>query len=301
MILRSTDVRGALKSRQRGFMLDPYRFSAAPPTGLLDAWTTNLIFAGGMNLLVGSYYGGNALRIRRSGDNAEDNFGFTPLGVWNAVAAAAFCVAGGGTQHGYVTTVYNQLGGSVHATQATPGSQMQIVASGSALSEIRGDGTDDLLTITSLGFSSSNAFTHYLRGWMNMPAAGGRFIDTPGEYNIAARDGTTGNIFLRSGGSFFRLVGGGHSSSTECRAFRFDGSAGSGDLGNRHWVGATEQTTGSPAGSSWSTQSAITSQTIYLGNRADLARSGSLYWRNYAVRRIADAPADIVTINGLLA
>jgi hypothetical protein len=31
MILRSTDVRGALKSRQRGFLLNPYRFGAASP------------------------------------------------------------------------------------------------------------------------------------------------------------------------------------------------------------------------------------------------------------------------------
>jgi hypothetical protein len=41
MILRSTDVRGALKSRQRGFVLDPYRYGAAPvfpTTNLVGYW-----------------------------------------------------------------------------------------------------------------------------------------------------------------------------------------------------------------------------------------------------------------------
>jgi hypothetical protein len=267
--------------------------------GLLDDWLTNTIWDGGLDRLVGPY-GGPALRIRRSGDNAESDFNLAGS-AWDSAAAAAWVVAGGGTQHGYVVTLYDQLGGSVHATQATTGRQPQIVSSGTPLSAIAWDGSDDLLTISGLSFSSTNSFTHFLRGWLNSTAGTGpRLIDTTSEYNMLFWDAAAPSISMKNGG-FFRPRGDGATSSTGCLAFRADGSAANGTDGNRLWRGASEVgTSGSTAGS-WSTPSAITTQTIYLGNRADAARASHLRLRNYALYRIAHAPADIVTINGLLA
>jgi hypothetical protein len=275
------------------------RSPAGGRLGLLDEWLTNTIWNGGLSQLVG-VYAGPYLRIRRSGDNAESDIGRSGTS-WDAAAAAAFCVAGGGTQHGYVVTLYDQLGGSVHATQATTGRQPQIVSSGVALSEIAFDGSDDLLTISGLSFSSTNSFTHYLRGWLNSQAGTGpRLIDTTSEYNMFFFDAAVPSLSTKNGG-FFRPRGDSGLSSTGCLAFRADGSAADGHAGNRMWRGASEVGTAGATAGSWSTPSAITTQTIYLGNRADAARASQLRLRNYALRRIADAPADIVTINGLLA
>ncbi len=70
------------------------------------------------------------VRVRRSGDNAEANFGVLASGLTNWVAATEFCVAGGGTQNGFIVTVYDQTGNNRHYTQSTPAAQPQIIAGG---------------------------------------------------------------------------------------------------------------------------------------------------------------------------
>lgn len=70
------------------------------------------------------------VRVRRSGDNAEANFGVLASGLTNWVAATEFCVAGGGTQNGFIVTVYDQTDNNRHYTQSTPAAQPQIIAGG---------------------------------------------------------------------------------------------------------------------------------------------------------------------------
>lgn len=81
-------------------------------------------------LLRGAYYGSPLVRVRRSGDNAETDFGATTLGVLDTASIVAFCIAGGGTQHGTLVRVYDQSGQNNHLVQTTPSDQLSIVTSG---------------------------------------------------------------------------------------------------------------------------------------------------------------------------
>jgi hypothetical protein len=109
-------------------------------------------------LLRGAYYGSPLVRVRRSGDSAEFDFGVTTAGVLDTSAIVAFCVAGGGTQHGLIVRIYDQSGQGNHLTQTTPSDQLSIVTSGVLLTTnsrvaFRGLSTD-FLTVP----SSTNTF-----------------------------------------------------------------------------------------------------------------------------------------------
>jgi hypothetical protein len=74
-------------------------------------------------------YTGNAIRVRRSSDNAEQNIGFDGSGNLDTTALTSFC---SGT-NGFVTTWYDQSGNANNAAQATASKQPQIVSSGSII------------------------------------------------------------------------------------------------------------------------------------------------------------------------
>ena len=96
-----------------------------------------------------SAYAGNCLRIRRSSDNTEQDFGFS-ADVVDAAGIASF--VGGGA--GYAVTWYDQGGNGFDATQSTAGSQPLFVASGiGGKPSLQFDGNDSLLT-ASIPYSS---------------------------------------------------------------------------------------------------------------------------------------------------
>lgn len=96
--------------------------SGAKP--LLDSYTA----AVGYSLRkLRTAYSGSAVRVRRSSDNAEQDIGFAS-GSLDTASLLSFCGAG----NGFVTTWYDQVG-STNATQATAGSQPQIVDAGSLI------------------------------------------------------------------------------------------------------------------------------------------------------------------------
>lgn len=97
-----------------------------PPPLILDTYGTNLYAAYSLRLLRNSYSGA-CVRVRRSSDNAEQDFGFVD-NVVDMASIISFCGAG----NGFVTTWYDQSGLSKNVTQATAGNQPQIVASGVA-------------------------------------------------------------------------------------------------------------------------------------------------------------------------
>jgi len=99
----------------------------APYVGLLDTYP-NAAAAYSVRLLK-SDYTGNAIRVRRSSDNTEQNIGFTALGNLDTTALTTFC---SGT-NGFVTTWYDQSGNGKNATQSTAANQPQIVSSGSVI------------------------------------------------------------------------------------------------------------------------------------------------------------------------
>jgi len=77
-------------------------------------------------------YNGNAIRVRRSSDNAETNIGFVS-GVLDTATLVSF--VGAGT--GYVTIWYNQSGNSVNLTQTNTALQPTIIKAG-VLNEVNG-------------------------------------------------------------------------------------------------------------------------------------------------------------------
>ena len=97
--------------------------------GLLDTYP-NAAAAYSVRKLRAAYTG-NAIRVRRSSDNAEQNIGFTALGNLDTTALTSFC---SGT-NGFVTTWYDQSGNANNCVQTTASNQAQIVSSGSVITQ----------------------------------------------------------------------------------------------------------------------------------------------------------------------
>lgn len=73
-------------------------------------------------------YTGNAIRVRRSSDNTEQNIGFVN-NVLDTASLLTFCGAG----NGFVTTWYDQSGNANNAIQTTAFNQPQIVSNGAMI------------------------------------------------------------------------------------------------------------------------------------------------------------------------
>ena len=109
-----------------------------PPASLLSAYSVRKVVPA---------YIGNALRVRRSSDNAEQDIGFSGDDL-DTTSLLSF--VGAGT--GFVTTWYDQKGGN-DAVQAGANNQPSIVSAGSLLVDSSGNPT--LLYVTRKFFSSA--------------------------------------------------------------------------------------------------------------------------------------------------
>jgi hypothetical protein len=74
-------------------------------------------------------YSGSAIRVRRSGDNSEQNIGFDAGGNLDTTGLLSFV----GSGSGFVTTWYDQSGNGNHAFQTSASVQPQIVSNGSLI------------------------------------------------------------------------------------------------------------------------------------------------------------------------
>ena len=109
----------------------------------------------------------NAIRVRRSSDDTEQDIGFDANGDLDSTALLAF-VGTGGTDNGFVTTLYDQSGNGNNATNATESEQPLVVSGGTLVEEngkaaIEFDGTDDYVVISSFTsvFSKSNSHSSF--------------------------------------------------------------------------------------------------------------------------------------------
>jgi len=123
-----------------------YQPTVEPNTTLLDYYTGA---AAAYSLRSLSTYTTNVVKVRRSGDDVELDFTASEV---SGGTLAAWVVAGGGTEDGFVTTWYDQSGNANNATQATAANQPKIVSSGTLVTEngraaVEFDGTDDRLTM----------------------------------------------------------------------------------------------------------------------------------------------------------
>ncbi|MGY8866868.1 MAG: Ig-like domain-containing protein, partial [Methylophagaceae bacterium] len=96
--------------------------NAAPVGDFADA---PVALAVGLRKLVGSY-SGNAIKLRRSSDQVEQDFGFTSNGELDVNAIQAWL----GSSTGYVKTVYDQSGNSRDFTHSTASRQPELLISG---------------------------------------------------------------------------------------------------------------------------------------------------------------------------
>lgn len=114
---------------------------------LLDGYTTGVVYSFRRLL---SAYEGDCVRIRRSSDDAEQDFGFVD-DVVDTAGIASFI--GGG--NGFIKTFYDQGGGGIDVTNATADQQPQYIASGiNGLPTARFDGSNDNLQSASSSASS---------------------------------------------------------------------------------------------------------------------------------------------------
>lgn len=109
----------------------------------LDALTSKYgIYSPAYRVLTAYSSTGNLIRLRRSTDDAEADFGAVyGTGVLDTSAVTAWL--GGGT--GYITTFYDQSGNGRDATQSTPSKQASLSLAGS-IPCAQFDGTDDNYT-----------------------------------------------------------------------------------------------------------------------------------------------------------
>jgi hypothetical protein len=139
-----------------------------------------------------SAYTGNAIRVRRSSDNAEADIGFTLDGELNTAALQAHV----GSGDGFITIWYDQSGNGRNAAQTTPGGQPRIVSNGAIETQNgrpmpRFDGNDILNTP---GFILGNTVvTVARRSATNQPVVEGQ--------NVGSAD--RGLWGLRAGGNDF--------------------------------------------------------------------------------------------------
>lgn len=87
----------------------------------------------------------NAIRVRRSNDNAEQDIGFSGNAL-DTTALAAFV----GSNSAYVTKFYDQTGNGRDAVQATAANQPRIVNAGAYDGMLVWDGTNDSMKIASV-------------------------------------------------------------------------------------------------------------------------------------------------------
>lgn len=109
-----------------GMIINPYLVqpSVPPFTGILDTYSGATVAYSLRKL--SSTYTGNAIRVRRSSDNTEENIGFDSNGNLDTTALTTFV----GANNGFVTTWYDQSGLSRNTIQQTASQQPQIVTSG---------------------------------------------------------------------------------------------------------------------------------------------------------------------------
>lgn len=133
--------------------INSYRFGSAF-AGALDG-IPNLVHVYGFRRWL-SAYTGNLIRIRRSSDNAEQDFGYVANGDLDTAAIATFI--GGGS--GFIKTIYDQVG-SNNPTQATTSAQPLYVASGQNGKPVgRYNGTSQWLRVAYSG-ALSQPYTIY--------------------------------------------------------------------------------------------------------------------------------------------
>jgi hypothetical protein len=151
--------------------------------------------------LMNRYYTGSCIRVRRSSDNVEQDFGFNATQGLDTSGLLSFCGAG----DGFIRTWYDQSGNGRDFVQGTTANQPRIVNAGALETGLNGlpaiyfDGTNDSLRTTvtyNIGDKrvgqyvaevSSGTFLYGVRN-----TADGRFYHSINLYGYGAHNTTSG-------------------------------------------------------------------------------------------------------------
>jgi hypothetical protein len=144
-----------------------------------------------------SAYTGNAIRVRRSNDNSEQDIGF---GLFEIDTAALLSFVG--ANNGFVTTWYDQSGNNRNATQTTAANQPRIVSSG-VIDFINNKPCLKVSGSETLSVPSSTAMFNFIHNGTNSSIHCVASFGTSG--NPDAAYGIVGNA-LASGEIGFRLT-----------------------------------------------------------------------------------------------
>jgi hypothetical protein len=127
--------------------------------GALDNLGTGLESAWSVGRRLRTDYTSNIIRVRRSSDNTESDFGYLANGAVDTAAVAAFCGAG----DGFLTTIYDQSGNGRNFTQTTTSVQPIVCESGTAVT-LGGRLAAKFVTATShrMTVATSTALYNYL-------------------------------------------------------------------------------------------------------------------------------------------
>jgi hypothetical protein len=142
-------------------------------TPLLDIYS-DAIVAYSLRKLKTSYTG-NAIRVRRSNDNTEQDIGFTANGDLDTSSLKTFI----STNSGFITTWYDQSGSGFNLIQATAANQPRIINAGiiereNNLPAIFFDGSNDRLVNdidNNLFRNISSGSIHSIHRWIANPIA----------------------------------------------------------------------------------------------------------------------------------
>lgn len=146
-----------------------------------------------------SAYSGNCIRVRRSSDNTEQDFGFVN-NVLDITSLLTFC----GVGNGFITTWYEQSGNGLNSSMSTAIYQPRIVNAGvldvkNLKAGFRFDGSNDYLTRTALtALNSGNTYSIFSVAANETTGVFGDVINTnngSSRLNIAVDTRTTGGFY----------------------------------------------------------------------------------------------------------
>jgi hypothetical protein len=185
-----------------------------------------------INMVLNSSYANYStqiVRVRRSGDNAEANYGVASNGYVDWSAITTWVNSGGGTQNGFVVTIYDQSGNGRNFTQSTPAAQMQIIASGVLLTDTGvGSGAVARAAMKATGtqfyeIAASTAMFNFLHnggdGWITSVQRFGSVADPNARYTLIGNaNAASANIGVNVG--YMDLVAGSFNNATELAVYR---------------------------------------------------------------------------------
>jgi uncharacterized protein (TIGR02145 family) len=143
---------------------------------------------------VNSSYTGSAIRVRRSSDNTEQNFGFNASGNLDETAITTFV---GASNDGFITVWYDQSGNNRNATNTNTATQPKIVSAGN----INKKGTQNR---ASIAFNASYLETALVTSYNDMSLTAAASLNSNfgdiATYKESLNSNTNTNFFRLDGG-----------------------------------------------------------------------------------------------------